>query len=151
MALAIIGCIGTAGGTGYCVEFGGTAVEGLSMEGRMTLCNLAIEGGARAGLVAVDAKTISYLEGRPAAPKGDDWAKAVAYWKTLKSDADAEFDTVIELNAADIQPQVTWGTSPEQVTSVGGNRITSYNVCYTKLLRLFQLIFRTNDVDGCTI
>lgn len=120
MALAIIGRIGTAGGTGYCVEFGGTAVENLSMEGRMTLCNLAIEGGARAGIVAVDDKTISYLEGRPFAPKGENWTKAVAYWKTLKSDADAAFDTVIEFDAAEIQPQVTWGTSPEQVTSVGG-------------------------------
>ena len=120
MALAIIGRIGTAGGTGYCIEFGGTAVEGLSMEGRMTLCNLAIEGGARAGIVAVDDKTINYLEGRPIAPKGDNWTQAVAYWKTLKSDPDAVFDTVIELDAAEIQPQVTWGTSPEQVTSVGG-------------------------------
>ena len=120
LALAIIGRIGTAGGTGYCVEFGGTAVAGLSMEGRMTLCNLAIEGGARAGLVAVDDTTIRYLDGRPFAPKGEAWTQAVAYWKTLKSDPDAVFDTVIELDAAQIRPQVTWGTSPEQVTSVDG-------------------------------
>jgi 3-isopropylmalate/(R)-2-methylmalate dehydratase large subunit len=120
LALAIIGRIGTAGGTGYCVEFGGTAVASLSMEGRMTLCNLAIEGGARAGLVAVDDTTIRYLDGRPFAPKGEAWTQAVAYWKTLKSDPDAVFDTVIELDAAQIRPQVTWGTSPEQVTSVDG-------------------------------
>ena len=120
LALAIIGRIGTAGGTGYCVEFAGSAISDLSMEGRMTLCNLAIEGGARAGIVAVDDKTIAYLEGRPAAPKGDDWTKAVAYWKTLQSDDDAVFDTVVEINANEIQPQVTWGTSPEQVTAVNG-------------------------------
>ncbi|RLJ62744.1 3-isopropylmalate dehydratase large subunit [Sulfurisoma sediminicola] len=120
IALAIIGRIGTAGGTGHAIEFGGAAIRDLSMEGRMTLCNMAIEGGARAGVVAPDAKTVEYLQGRPYAPKGADWDKAVAYWETLKSDADAVFDTVIELDAARIEPQVTWGTSPEQVLPIGG-------------------------------
>jgi 3-isopropylmalate/(R)-2-methylmalate dehydratase large subunit len=120
LALAIIARIGTAGGTGYCVEFAGTAIEGLSMEGRMTLCNLAIEGGARAGLVAVDEVTLGYLEGRPFAPKGENWDRAAAYWRTLRSDADAVFDKVIELDAGAIEPQVTWGTSPEQVIPIGG-------------------------------
>jgi 3-isopropylmalate/(R)-2-methylmalate dehydratase large subunit len=119
IALAIIGKIGTAGGTGYAIEFGGSAIRDLSMEGRMTLCNMAIEGGARAGLVAPDAKTVDYLKGRQYAPKGADWDKALAYWETLKSDADAVFDTVIEFDAAKIEPQVTWGTSPEQVLPIG--------------------------------
>ena len=120
IALAIIGKIGTAGGTGYAIEFGGEAIRALSVEGRMTLCNMAIEGGARAGLVAPDEKTIAYLKGRQFAPKGADWDKAVAYWQTLQSDADAIFDTVIELDAAAIAPQVTWGTSPEQVLPIEG-------------------------------
>jgi 3-isopropylmalate/(R)-2-methylmalate dehydratase large subunit len=120
IALAIIGRIGTAGGTGYAIEFGGEAIRALSMEGRMTLCNMAIEGGARAGLVAPDEKTFDYLEGRPFAPKGSDWDKAITYWRTLTSDADAQFDSVIELDAAAIEPQVTWGTSPEQVLPIGG-------------------------------
>ena len=120
VALAVIGRIGTAGGTGYCIEFAGSTMRGLSMEGRMTVCNLAIEAGARAGIVAVDDKTIAYLEGRKFAPKGADWTTAVAYWNTLHSDADAQFDAVVDLNAADIEPQVTWGTSPEQVLSVKG-------------------------------
>ncbi len=119
IALAIIGKIGTAGGTGYAVEFGGSAIRALSVEGRMTLCNMAIEGGARAGLVAPDEKTFEYLKGRQFAPKAGDWDKAVAYWKTLQSDANAKFDAVIELDAAAIEPQVTWGTSPEQVLPVG--------------------------------
>jgi 3-isopropylmalate/(R)-2-methylmalate dehydratase large subunit len=119
VALAIIGRIGTAGGTGYAVEFGGEAVRSLSMEGRMTLCNMAIEGGARAGLVAPDEKTFEYLKGKQYAPAGADWDRAVAYWKTLASDADAKFDAVVELDAAKIEPQVTWGTSPEQVLPVG--------------------------------
>jgi 3-isopropylmalate/(R)-2-methylmalate dehydratase large subunit len=118
MVLAIIGKIGTAGGTGYTIEFTGSAVRALSMEGRMTLCNMAIEAGARAGLVAVDDKTIEYLRGRPLSPKGVEWDHAVAYWKTLQSDADAHFDAVVQLNAAEIAPQVTWGTSPEMVVSV---------------------------------
>ena len=120
VALAIIGKIGTAGGTGYCVEFAGSAIRGLSMEGRMTVCNLAIEAGARAGIIAADATTVAYLQGRPHAPKGAQWDQAVEYWKTLHSDDDAVFDTVIEMNAAEIEPQVTWGTSPEQVLAVGG-------------------------------
>ena len=120
IALAVIGKIGTAGGTGYASEFGGSAIRSLSMEGRMTVCNLAIAGGARAGLVAPDEKTIAYLKGRTFAPKGQDWDRAVAYWATLPSDPDAVFDAVVELKAEDIAPQVTWGTSPEQVLAVGG-------------------------------
>lgn len=121
VALAIIGKIGTAGGTGYAIEFGGEVIRGFSMEGRMTLCNMAIEAGARAGIVAPDEKTAAYLKGRQHAPKGDNWDKAVAYWSTLKSDADAQFDTVIEMRGEDIEPQVTWGTSPEQVLPIGAN------------------------------
>ncbi|MDR2000089.1 MAG: 3-isopropylmalate dehydratase large subunit [Zoogloeaceae bacterium] len=119
VALAIIGKIGTAGGTGYAIEFGGAAIRGLSVEGRMTLCNLAIEAGARAGLVAPDEKTFAYLKGKPFAPTDAQWDKAVAYWQTLTSDSDAEFDAVIEFDAAKIEPQVTWGTSPEQVLPIG--------------------------------
>jgi 3-isopropylmalate/(R)-2-methylmalate dehydratase large subunit len=120
VALAIIGAIGTAGGTGYAIEFAGSAIRGLSMEGRMTLCNMAIEAGARAGMVAVDAKTIDYVRGRPAAPTGAMWDQAVAWWQTLVSDPDAVFDHEVVLDAADIQPQVTWGTSPEMVVAVTG-------------------------------
>jgi len=120
IALAIIGKIGTAGGTGNTIEFGGSAIRGLSMEGRMTLCNMAIEAGARAGMVAVDDKTIDYLKGRPFSPTGVEWDQAVAYWRTLQSDPDARFDTVVELDASQIVPQVTWGTSPEMVTGVDG-------------------------------
>ena len=120
VALAIIGKIGTAGGTGYCIEFAGSAIRGLSMEGRMTVCNLAIEAGARAGIIAADETTIAYLKDRTHAPKGAQWDQAVAYWRTLHSDEDAVFDTVIEMNAEDIEPQVTWGTSPEQVLAIGG-------------------------------
>ncbi len=120
IVLAIIGRIGTAGGTGYTIEFGGSAVRNLSMEGRMTVCNMAIEAGARAGLVAVDEKTIEYVRGRPLAPTGVEWDQAVAYWRTLRSDADAVFDTVLELDANAIIPQVTWGTSPEMVLGVDG-------------------------------
>ncbi|MCH8499048.1 MAG: 3-isopropylmalate dehydratase large subunit [Marinobacter sp.] len=116
--LAIIGRIGTAGGTGYAVEFGGEAIRSLSMEGRMTVCNMAIEAGARVGMVAVDDVTIDYVQGRPFAPKGADWDRAVAHWRTLHSDDDAVFDKVIVLDGAAIKPQVTWGTSPEMVVSV---------------------------------
>lgn len=118
--LHIIGVIGTAGGTGYAMEFGGSAIRSLSMEGRMTMCNMAIEAGARAGMVAVDEKTIEYVKGRPFAPKGADWEKAVSAWRDLVSDADAKFDTVINIRAQDIKPQVTWGTSPEMVTTIDG-------------------------------
>ncbi len=118
VALAIIGVIGTAGGTGYAIEFGGSAIRGLSMEGRMTLCNMAIEGGARMGFVAVDDTTINYLKGRPFSPSGEVWDKAVAYWRTLHSDEGAGFDRVVQLKAEDIRPQVTWGTSPEMVVAV---------------------------------
>jgi len=119
-ALAVIGKIGTAGGTGYAVEFGGSAVRALSMEARMTLCNMAIEAGARAGMVAVDETTIEYLRGRPFAPKGTVWDRAVDYWRTLKSDDNARFDFVVRLDAREIKPQVTWGTSPEMVVPVDG-------------------------------
>jgi 3-isopropylmalate/(R)-2-methylmalate dehydratase large subunit len=121
MALAVIAKIGTAGGTGYVIEYAGDAVKSLSMEGRMTLCNMTIEGGARAGLIAPDDVTFAYIEGRPRAPKGDQWDKAVAYWKTLHSDADAKFDADVTLNAADIAPMVTWGTSPEQGLPITGH------------------------------
>ena len=120
IVLAIIGRIGTAGGTGYTIEFGGEAIMALSMEGRMTVCNMAIEAGARAGLIAVDDTTIQYVRNRPLAPKAEHWDKAVAWWKTLHSDEGAKFDRVIELDDASIEPQVTWGTSPEMVVPVSG-------------------------------
>ena len=120
IALYIIGQIGTAGGTGYAIEFGGEAIRSLSMEGRMTLCNMAIEAGARSGLVAVDDTTINYIQGRKFAPKGADWDKAVAYWRTLVSDDGAKFDKTYRFRAEDIEPQVTWGTSPEMVLGVDG-------------------------------
>jgi len=118
IVLAVIGEIGTAGGTGYAMEFSGSAIRDLSMDGRMTICNMAIEAGARVGLVAVDQTTIDYVEGRPYAPKDDNWDLAVAAWFDLHSDEDAVFDNEITLNAADIKPQVTWGTSPEMVVAV---------------------------------
>ena len=120
IVLAVIGKIGTAGGTGHAIEFAGSAVRALSMEGRMTLCNMAIEAGARAGMVAVDDTTIDYVRGRPFSPKGEQWDKAVAYWKTLHSDPGAVFDAFVSLDASEILPQVTWGTSPEMVTSIDG-------------------------------
>ncbi len=120
VALAIIGKIGTAGGTGYAIEFSGGTVRALSMEGRMTLCNMAIEAGARAGMIAVDDITIEYISGRPFAPKGDLWEKAIAYWRTLRSDEGVKYNQVVKLDAAIIKPQVTWGTSPEMVTTVDG-------------------------------
>ena len=120
VVLAIIGQIGTAGGTGYAIEFGGSAIRSLSMEGRMTVCNMAIEAGARAGMVAVDDITIDYLRDKPFAPKGVQWEAAVAYWRTLTSDEGAQFDKLVVLDAAEIAPQVTWGTSPEMVTTIDG-------------------------------
>ena len=120
IALAVIGKIGTAGGSGHAIEFGGTAIEALSMEGRMTVCNMSIEAGARAGMIAVDDKTIAYLSGRPFAPTGEMWDRAVAYWRTLRSDPGAKFDRTVTIDAATIAPQVTWGTSPEMVTTIEG-------------------------------
>jgi 3-isopropylmalate/(R)-2-methylmalate dehydratase large subunit len=121
IVLAVIGKIGTAGGNGHAIEFAGSAIRDLSVEGRMTICNMSIEAGARVGLVAADEKTVAYVEGRPFAPKGEDWAKAVEAWKDLVTDADAVFDTVVELDAAQIKPQVSWGTSPEMVLAVDQN------------------------------
>lgn len=118
--LRIIGHIGTAGGTGHTIEYAGDAIEGLSMEGRMTICNMSIEGGARAGMIAVDQKTIGYVEGRPLAPKGEDFRRAADYWLTLRSDPGARFDRTVKLDAAQIRPQVSWGTSPEMVVDVDG-------------------------------
>ena len=118
VVLAIIGRIGTAGGTGCAIEFAGSTIRSLSMEGRMTVCNMSIEAGARAGMVAVDDTTIEYLRGRPFAPNGPDWNAAVAYWKTLRSDPDAKFDREVQLRAEEIRPHVTWGTSPEMVVSI---------------------------------
>jgi 3-isopropylmalate/(R)-2-methylmalate dehydratase large subunit len=118
VVLAVIGKIGTAGGTGYAIEFGGSTVRALSMEGRMTICNMAIEAGARAGMVAVDDKTVEYLRGRPYAPQGEMFDKAAAYWRTLVSDTGAKFDKVVEIDTTKLKPQVTWGTSPEMVVSI---------------------------------
>ena len=118
LVLAIIGKIGTAGGTGHTIEFAGSAIHALSMEGRMTVCNMAIEAGARAGLIAFDETTLNYVKGRPFTPKGPEWDQALAYWQSLHSDADASFDRVVELDARTSRPQVTWGTSPEMVLSI---------------------------------
>ena len=119
--LKIIGTIGTAGGTGYVIEFAGEVIRNLSMEERMTICNMTIEAGARAGLIAPDQKTFDYLKGKPKSPKGDNWNKALTFWKTLNSDEDSKFDKEININASDIEPLVTWGTSPQDVASVTGN------------------------------
>ena len=121
IVLAIIGRIGTAGGTGYTIEFGGSTIRNLSMEGRMTICNMAIEAGARAGIIAVDQTTIDYVKGRPFAPGGQLWDRAIKNWQQLRSDPDAEFDRVIHIDANDLLPQVTWGTSPEMVVPIDGN------------------------------
>ena len=118
IVLAVIGRIGTAGGTGYTIEFAGSAIRALSMEGRMTVCNMAIEAGARAGLVGVDETTLAYVKGRPYTPSGIEWDTAVRYWKTLRSDADASWDRVVDVDAGSLVPQVTWGTSPEMVVGV---------------------------------
>ncbi len=121
ITLSVIGHTGTAGGTGYVIEYCGEAIRDLSMEGRMTVCNMAIEGGARAGLIAPDEKTFEYVKGRPHAPKGEDWEKAIAYWKTLYSDDDAHWDEIVVMNAEDIAPVVTWGTSPEDVLPISAS------------------------------
>jgi 3-isopropylmalate/(R)-2-methylmalate dehydratase large subunit len=120
VALAIIGRIGTAGGTGYAIEYAGSAVRGLSMEGRMTVCNMSIEAGARCGMIAVDDVTVEYLKGRRFAPKGESWERAVAHWRTLRSDDNAKFDRVVTIDARELKPQVSWGTSPEMVVSIDG-------------------------------
>jgi 3-isopropylmalate/(R)-2-methylmalate dehydratase large subunit len=120
LALAVIGRIGTAGGTGHAIEFDGEGIRALSVEGRMTLCNMSIEAGARSGMVAVDDITIDYLRGRPLAPTGADWDRAVAYWRTLYSDPGATFDATVVIDAREVLPQVTWGTSPEMVASIAG-------------------------------
>src|SRR5438128_7582501 len=120
VVLAIIGRIGTAGGTGHAIEFAGSTIRALSMEGRMTICNMSIEAGARAGMVAADETTINYVKGRPFSPVGPHWDRAVAYWRTLHSDTGAKFDLVVTLNASEVKPQVTWGTSPEMVVSIDG-------------------------------
>ncbi|MEK9638771.1 MAG: 3-isopropylmalate dehydratase large subunit, partial [Pelagibacteraceae bacterium] len=119
--LKIIGTIGTAGGTGYVIEFAGDVIRDLSMEERMTICNMTIEGGARAGLIAPDEKTFNYLKGKPKSPKGENWDKALAFWKTLYSDKDAKFDKEVNINGSEIEPLVTWGTSPQDVATVTGN------------------------------
>ena len=121
VALYIIGKIGTAGGTGFAIEFCGSTIQSMSIEGRMTLCNMSIEAGAKVGIVAVDDKTISYVKGRPFSPKGKDWDLAVEYWKTLHSDPDSNFDESILIDANLINPQVTWGTSPEMVVDINGS------------------------------
>jgi 3-isopropylmalate/(R)-2-methylmalate dehydratase large subunit len=118
IVLAIIGRIGTAGGTGYAIEFAGSAIRALSMEGRMTICNMAIEAGARSGMIAADETTFRYLKGRPMAPAGDDWNRAVEHWRTLHSDPDARFDFVVDIDATKLSPYVSWGTSPEMVTTI---------------------------------
>ncbi len=118
LVLAVIGRIGTAGGTGHAIEFAGSTIRALSMEARMTVCNMAIEAGARSGMVAVDDVTIRYLEGRPMAPKGELWDKAVAYWRTLKTDPGAKFDSVVRIDARELKPYVSWGTSPEMVATI---------------------------------
>lgn len=119
--LHICGIIGTAGGTGYTIEFGGTAIEKLSMEARMSISNMAIEAGARAGVIAPDDVTFEYLKGRPMCPSGEEWDKAVAYWRSLASDDGAAYDKVVEIEAKDIAPTITWGTSPQDVSPITGN------------------------------
>ena len=120
LILHIIGVVGTAGGTGHVIEYRGEVFEQMSIESRLTVCNMSIEAGARAGLIAPDEKTFAYLKGRPLSPKGEAWDKAVAWWKTLRSDAGAIFDKSIHLDAADVEPTVTWGTSPEDTVAIGG-------------------------------
>ncbi len=134
LILFIIGKIGTAGGTGYTIEYGGEAIKALSMEGRMTVCNMTIEAGARAGLIAVDQTTLDYVNGRPFSPKGKLWEQACEYWQTLQSDGDALFDKIIEINADDVNPMVTWGTSPELVVDIEGKIPISNNGKYQPAL-----------------
>ena len=143
--LNIIGKIGTAGGTGYVIEYSGDAIKNLSMEGRMTICNMSIEGGARAGLIAPDEKTFSYIKNRPYAPKGEDWKKAVSFWKKLPSDFDSKYDKEVKIKASSIQPQVTWGTSPQDVAPIDGYVPDPKN---TKDVNRKKAILRSLDYMG---
>jgi 3-isopropylmalate dehydratase len=137
--LHIIGIIGTAGGTGYTIEFGGSAIETLSMEARMSISNMAIEAGARAGIIAPDEITYDYLKGRPMCPSGDDWDKAVDYWNSLKTDEGAEFDETLAIDAKDIAPTITWGTSPQDVAPITGNvPISDEGVSPARAVRILQ-------------
>ena len=143
--LNIIGKIGTAGGTGYVIEYSGDAIKNLSMEGRMTICNMSIEGGARAGLIAPDEKTFNYIKNRPYAPKGEDWKKAVSFWKKLPSDIDSKYDKEVKIKASSIQPQVTWGTSPQDVAPIDGYVPDPKN---TKDVNRKKAILRSLDYMG---
>jgi 3-isopropylmalate/(R)-2-methylmalate dehydratase large subunit len=143
--LNIIGKIGTAGGTGYVIEYSGDAIKNLSMEGRMTICNMSIEGGARAGLIAPDEKTFNYIKNRPYAPKGEDWKKAVSFWKKLPSDFDSKYDKEVKIKASSIQPQVTWGTSPQDVAPIDGYVPDPKN---TKDVNRKKAILRSLDYMG---
>ena len=143
--LNIIGKIGTAGGTGYVIEYSGDAIKNLSMEGRMTICNMSIEGGARAGLIAPDEKTFSYIKNRPYAPKGEDWKKAVSFWKKLPSDPNSKYDKEVKIRASSIQPQVTWGTSPQDVAPINGYVPDPKN---TKDVNRKKAILRSLDYMG---
>ena len=143
--LNIIGKIGTAGGTGYVIEYSGDAIKNLSMEGRMTICNMSIEGGARAGLIAPDEKTFSYIKNRPYAPKGEDWKKAVSFWKKLPSDSNSKYDKEVKIRASSIQPQVTWGTSPQDVAPINGYVPDPKN---TKDVNRKKAILRSLDYMG---
>ena len=143
--LNIIGKIGTAGGTGYVIEYSGDAIKNLSMEGRMTICNMSIEGGARAGLIAPDEKTFSYIKNRPYAPKGEDWKKAVSFWKKLPSDLNSKYDKEVKIRASSIQPQVTWGTSPQDVAPIDGYVPDPKN---TKDVNRKKAILRSLDYMG---
>ena len=143
--LNIIGKIGTAGGTGYVIEYSGDAIKNLSMEGRMTICNMSIEGGARAGLIAPDEKTFSYIKNRPYAPKGEDWKKAVSFWKKLPSDLNSKYDKEVKIKASSIQPQVTWGTSPQDVAPINGYVPDPKN---TKDVNRKKAILRSLDYMG---
>lgn len=138
--LHIIGIIGTAGGTGYTIEFAGSAIETLSMEARMSISNMAIEAGARAGIIAPDEITYEYLKGRPMSPSGEDWEKAVAYWNSLKTDEGAEFDKTIVIDAKDIAPTITWGTSPQDVAPISGTvPVSDAGVSPARAVRTFRL------------
>jgi 3-isopropylmalate/(R)-2-methylmalate dehydratase large subunit len=145
--LYIIGVIGTAGGTGYAIEYAGKVIENMSVEGRMTICNMSIEAGAPCGMVAVDETTIEYIKNRPMAPQGENWDKAVSYWKTLHSDEGADFDRVVEIDGSQIEPQVTWGTSPEMVISINENLPSLQNVDDENKRQGYQNAFEYMDLE----